>query len=129
MSLPSWLLAAQLVEDRAEFGFVADQLVVVELLELGVALPDEAVADRVAVERALRVAAHVAQAGAVALGDRAGDHGAVGGEDPAALDLLLLEQRPLVGVLFLQRLGVEDRPVGREADQDREEDDDEGRRA
>ncbi len=118
------IAAAQLVEDRAELRAVADQLVVVGLLELAVALADEAVADRVPVERPLRIAAHVAQVGAVALRDRAGDHRAVGGEDAAARDLLLLQQRPLVGRLFLQRLRVEHRPVGREADQHREEDDD-----
>ena len=86
----------------------------------------EAVADRVAVERAFGIAADVARGVAAALRDRAGDHRAVGGEDAAAADLLLLEQRTLVGLLFLQRLGVEDRPPGREADQDPEEDDDEG---
>ena len=104
MSLPCCLRPRQLVEDRAEFGFVADQLVVVELLELGVAVLDEAVADRVAEEAAFGIAAHVAHAGAMTLGHRAGDHGAVGGEDPAALDLLLLEQRALVGFFSLSAL-------------------------
>ena len=119
MSLPSCLLAGQLVEDRAEFGFFADQFFVVELLELGLAVSDEAVADRVAEERALR------GSGGRSAGWRPCPSAidlaitrAVGGEDAAAADLLLLEQRPLVGFLFLQRLGVEDRPVGREADQD-----------
>src|SRR6185295_655559 len=116
----------ELIEDRAEFRPFADQLVVVELLELGVALADEAVPDRVPEQRAFRVAPDVAEAVAVPLGDGAGDHGAVGGDDPAAADLLLLEQGPGVGVLFLQRLGIEHRPIGSEPDQDREEDDDEG---
>jgi hypothetical protein len=119
------LVAGEFVDQRGEFGFFADQFVVVELLELAVAIAHEAVADRVSEERALRVAPHVAQAGSVALGDRAGDDDAVGGEDPPALDLLLLQQRTLVGRLLLQRVRVEDRPVGGEADQHREEGDDE----
>src|SRR4029077_7170969 len=77
-------------------------------------------------ERPFRVAADEAKGVAVALRDRAGDHGPVGGEAPAAADLLLLQQRSFVGFLVFQRLGVEDRPVGREPDQDAEEDDDEG---
>ena len=97
-----------------------------ELLELGVALAHEAVPDRVPVERAFGIPADEAEAVAAALLDRAGDHGAVGGEDAAAADLLLLQQQALVGLLLLQRLGVEDRPPGREPDQDPEEDDDEG---
>ena len=94
------------------------------LLELAVSLAHEAVADRVPVQRPFGVATHVAQAVAMPLWHRAGEHGSVVREDPAALDLLLLEQRALVGFLVLQCLRVEDRPPGREADQDREEDDD-----
>ncbi len=119
------LAAAQLVEDRDELGVVADQLVVVVLLELGVALLHEAVADRVPEQLPLGVAAHVAQPGAVPLVHGAGDHRPVGGEDAPAPDLLLLEQRPLVGALLLQRLGVEHGPVAGEADEDGKEEDDE----
>ena len=50
-----------------------------------------------------------------------GDQLAVGGEDLAALDLLRLEQRPLVLGLRLELLGVEDRPVAGEPDEQREE--------
>ncbi len=56
--------------------------------------------------------------------DRVGDDAAVGGEDPAPFDLLLQQQWAMVGGVVLQRLGVEHRPVGGEADQHREEDDD-----
>jgi hypothetical protein len=80
----------------------------------------------VAEQGAFGIAPDVAAGIAAALRDRAGENRPVGGEDPAAADLLLLEQRPLVGVLFLQRLGVEDGPVGREPDQHREQDDEEG---
>ena len=50
------VLPGELVEDRPEFRFFADQLVVVELLELGVALAHEAVPDRVPEQRPFGVA-------------------------------------------------------------------------
>ena len=64
---------------------------------------DEAVADRVAEQRALRVVAHVDRVVALPSGSSCGDHGAVVGEDVAALDLLLLQQRAAVGRVGLER--------------------------
>ena len=117
-------LPPELVDDREELGLVADQLVVVGELEADAAALDEAVADRVAEQAPLRVLADEDPLGALAARIRGRDHRAVGGEDVAAVDLLLLEQRPLVGDVVLQSLGVEDRPVRGEAEQQRVEHDD-----
>ncbi len=118
-------LAPELVEDRGELGILPDQLPVVGLLELGVALLGEAVADRVAIEAAQGVPADELGRRALPGADRAGDHRAVIGEDAAALDLLRGEQRPLVDPLVLEIVGIENRPVRREPDQHREQDGDE----
>ena len=90
------LLVAELVDDRGELVLLADQQVVLGELDPGAADLDEAVADRVAEQRALRVAAHVDRAAAAALGQALGDQHAVGGGDRAARDLLLLDQRAAV---------------------------------
>jgi len=68
------MLALQLVEDRAELGLVSDQIVVVEALEPRLAAVEEAVADRVPEEAALRVMASVKAASALALLGRAREH-------------------------------------------------------
>src|SRR5207244_3238173 len=62
---------------------------------------------------------------ALSLLRRTRDHAAVIGQDRAAMDPLLLEQRPPVRGVRLQRARVEDRPVRREAEEQRVEHQDE----
>ena len=52
-------------------------------------------------------------------------HGPSRADDQPAPDLLLLEQRALVRAVRLEPVGVEHRPVGREGDQQREQQHDE----
>ena len=92
--VPHLGVALELVENGEELGLVPDQLVVVGELEADPTTVDEAVADRVAEQRALRVVADVDLVVALPDRRRVGDHRAVVGDDVAALDLLLLEQRP-----------------------------------
>src|SRR5206468_4851892 len=94
--------------------------VVVVALEPALTAIEEAVADRMAEQAALRIMALVEAAGALALLRGAGDHRAVVAEDRAPVDLQLLQQGAPVDPLFLQRLRVEHRPVGRKSDQHRE---------
>ena len=119
--------AEQLVEDRAEFRFFADQLVVVELLELGVA---------VAARSCSRSGGRRARL------PGSGGRSAARRPCPSATDFAITvpsaaRMRPrgicccsssgrLLASFSFSAFGVEDRPVGREADQDAEEDDDEG---
>ncbi len=123
------LLAADLVDDRDELVLLAGQRRVLGPLEAARPLGDEAVADRVAEQRALRIATHVLVGLVLAGLRRVRDHLTVGGRDLAALDLLRLEQRPLVLGLRLEVGGVEDRPVAREPDEQREQDEDDGEQA
>ena len=123
------LLAADLVDDRDELVLLAGQRRVLGPLEPARPLGDEAVADRVAEQRPLRVLADVLVGLVLAGLGRVRDHLAVGGRDLAALDLLRLEQRPLVLRLRLEIVGVEDRPLAREADEQGEEQQDDREQA
>src|SRR5262249_40579327 len=111
--------------DREELRLVADQLVVVRELEPHPAPVHEAVADRVAEQGALGVVADVNLVVAAALGGRARDHRPVVRQDGAAVDLLLLQQRPAVRRVGLERVRVEDRPVRREPEEEGVEDQEE----
>ena len=123
------LLAADLVDDRDELVLLAGQGRVLGPLEPARPLGDEAVADRVAEQRTLRVLADVLVGLVLAGLGRVRDHLAVGGRDLAALDLLRLEQRPLVLRLRLEIVGVEDRPLAREPDEQGEEQQDDREQA
>jgi ABC-type dipeptide/oligopeptide/nickel transport system ATPase subunit len=117
---------AKLVDDRLELVLLADQEVVLGLLDPGVAELDVAVAERVPEQRSLRVAAHVDGLASAARGDALGEEDAVGGRDLAAGDLLLLDQRPAVRVAPLELLRVEYRPLRGEVDEAPEEDQENG---
>jgi hypothetical protein len=121
------LLALELVEDRLQVGGVlaVEQRIAVAL-DAGAAEVGEGVADRVGELAACRIGAFV---GAFGSAHAVRQHGAVGGDDRAAFDPLLLEQRARVEMVFAQRGGFEDRPARGERDEHREQQHDQAEQA
>ena len=123
-SLPSRVASLEPGEDRRELVLLARQHVVARLLQPAPAVLDERVADRVGEQPARRVLAHEHGRAAAPLAPVDRDPGlAVPGEDQAARDRLLLDQRAPVVRVVLEPLRVEHRPVGREPDQQGEQHD------